>query len=109
VRTSEGLQLRDASTGKLLRSFSGIHSAFSPDGQLLAITTSEGSVEIWPIQIDSKTAKPVVVAEPLKIIKFTSSGGVFRHLTFTPDGRHLVTANANGTVYVLRLKEWLAK
>lgn len=24
-------------------------------------------------------------------------------LTFTPDGRHLVTGNYNGTVYVLRL------
>lgn len=26
-------------------------------------------------------------------------------LTFSPDGRHLLTANSNGTVYILRLSK----
>ena len=26
-----------------------------------------------------------------------------RHVAFTPDGRHVITANGNGTAYVLRL------
>ena len=30
-------------------------------------------------------------------------GGVLDGVAFTPDGRHLVTANYNGTIYVLRL------
>ena len=30
-------------------------------------------------------------------------GGPVRSVVLTPDGRYLVTANGNGTVYVLRL------
>ena len=30
----------------------------------------------------------------------------FLQVAFTPDGRHLITANGNGTIYVLRLKEF---
>ena len=30
--------------------------------------------------------------------------GIIEHVTFTPDGRHLLTANGNGTIYVFRLK-----
>jgi hypothetical protein len=29
--------------------------------------------------------------------------GIVWDVAFTPDGRHLVTGNGNGTVYVLRL------
>jgi WD40 repeat protein len=29
-------------------------------------------------------------------------GGAVRSVAFTPDGRYLATANANGTVYLLR-------
>lgn len=29
--------------------------------------------------------------------------GVVYHLAFAPDGRHLLTANSNGTLYVLRM------
>jgi WD40 repeat protein len=32
--------------------------------------------------------------------------GKVHDLVFTPDGRHLITANGNGTLYVLRLKAW---
>ncbi|MGH7126956.1 MAG: hypothetical protein ACREJB_00585 [Planctomycetaceae bacterium] len=32
--------------------------------------------------------------------------GVVQQAFYTPDGRHLVTVNGNGTVYVLRLAEW---
>jgi hypothetical protein len=28
-----------------------------------------------------------------------------RNLTYTPDGRHLVVANGNSTIYVVRLSE----
>ena len=30
-------------------------------------------------------------------------GGAVRAVAFTPDGRYLATANANGTVYLLRV------
>ena len=53
---------------------------------------------IW--QIDKNTCKLVVLllavakAEPVAVLQ----------VAFTPDGRHLVTAN--GTVYVLRSQKW---
>jgi hypothetical protein len=31
--------------------------------------------------------------------------GLVRQVHYTPDGRHLVTLNGNGTIYVLRLEE----
>ena len=30
-------------------------------------------------------------------------GGKVRQVAFTPEGRHLVTANGNGTIYIFRL------
>lgn len=27
-------------------------------------------------------------------------------IAFAPDGRHIETANGDGTIYVLRLREW---
>lgn len=27
-------------------------------------------------------------------------------IAFAPDGRHIITANGDGTIYVFRLREW---
>ena len=45
----------------------------------------------------------------IETIKCGPPQGDIGQVAFTPDGRHLLTANGNGTVYVLRLKEWPAK
>lgn len=37
------------------------------------------------------------------------SGGPAHDVAFTTDGRHVVTANANGTLYIIRLEERSAK
>lgn len=70
--------------------------AHSPDGSLLAAALEDGSILVYrhpesnhrPIQKIS----PIGPAAPSDIL-------------FAPDGRHLLTANGNGTVYVLRLQE----
>ena len=38
--------------------------------------------------------------------KRLSFPGPVHQLDFTDDSRHLVTGNANGTIYVVRLDEW---
>ena len=73
----------------------------SPDGELLATSEIDGMVRLWdPHRKRDNLQKSFQLGPP---------GGSFNRVVFTPDGRHLVTANANGTVYVLRLKEWSAK
>ncbi|HZY88600.1 MAG TPA: PQQ-binding-like beta-propeller repeat protein, partial [Gemmataceae bacterium] len=63
--------------------------AFSPDGRLLA-TWGDGGVTLW----DGHTGR--------KVREFVAPGPV-HDLAFAADGRHLATANANGTVSVWRL------
>ncbi|HUG90312.1 MAG TPA: hypothetical protein VML55_05740 [Planctomycetaceae bacterium] len=40
----------------------------------------------------------------LQTLKLGPSGGLIRQVAFAGDGRHLVTANGNGTVWVLPLE-----
>lgn len=66
--------------------------AFSPDGQRLAASGQFGHLVVWDVASGRKAWETKLpYAAP--------------HLAFAPDGRHLVTANANGTAYVLRLPE----
>jgi WD40 repeat protein/anti-sigma factor RsiW len=64
--------------------------ALSPDGKILVTCTFFGALRV----LDSRTR--------IELRQWKVPGEV-RAATFTGDGRHLVTLNANGTVYVLRL------
>ena len=69
--------------------------AFSPDGRRLAAAAfwkDGASAEVQIIQLASGVVEK----------RLTFPGRV-HELTFTDDSRHLVTGNANGTIYVLRL------
>jgi WD40 repeat protein len=46
----------------------------------------------------------VATGEVVRQIRLPASAGVVRDLAVTPDDRHVVTANANGTVFVFRLQ-----
>jgi len=65
--------------------------AYSPDGRQLAVAYANG--QIWLHDLETGT-----VSRKLQL-----PGGV-RHVLFTTDNRHLITANGNGTIYVVRLE-----
>jgi WD40 repeat protein len=67
-----------------------ISLAFSPNGKWLASAEVGGVIILWGW----------TSATPLERFELP---GDMRAVAFTPDGRHLVTANANGTAYILRL------
>jgi len=78
-------------------------ASFSPDGTLLSMKTwgkFEGhprdAVAVWDI-----AARQIVHTWPLP--------GSVSDAVFTSDSRHLVTANLNGTVYVLRIPQRTAQ
>jgi WD40 repeat protein len=68
--------------------------AFSPSAPLLATCAEDGAVRLWQFT-DSKPRS--------RTIGPGLFGGEVRSVAFTPDGRYLATANANGMVYVLRV------
>ena len=67
--------------------------AFSPVRSLLATCGEDGTVRLW-----DRNAAPAGV----RTIGPGPFGGPVRAVAFTPDGRYIATANANGTVYLLR-------
>jgi WD40 repeat protein/serine/threonine protein kinase len=69
--------------------------AFSPSSPLLATCGEDGTVRLW-----DRTGG----AAGVRIIGPGPFGGAVRAVAFTPDGRYLATANANGTVYLLRVE-----
>ena len=71
--------------------------AFSADGRTLASACSDGLIRL------AKIDRSKVERDPREI-QFSPHVGNIRQLVFTPDARHLVTANQNGTVFVLRLE-----
>jgi WD40 repeat protein/tRNA A-37 threonylcarbamoyl transferase component Bud32 len=68
--------------------------AFSPSAPLLATCGEDGTVRLWERTADGRRARTIGPGP---------FGGPVRSVAFTPDGRYLTTANANGTVYVLRV------
>jgi WD40 repeat protein len=70
--------------------------AFSPDGRFVAAV---GDAPAYAVRTWDPTRKDPAV----QTIGPGPFGGAVRSLAFTPDGRYLLTANANGSVHVLRL------
>lgn len=72
--------------------------AFNPTGDRLAVGGDSGTVWIWHTESgqlpEEKPASEFAIGPP---------GGVIRKVLWSPDGRHLLTHNGDGTVYVLQL------
>jgi WD40 repeat protein len=94
-----GVHLWDLESGKEMtwQAHTGqIHGlAFSASAPLLATCGEDGTVRIWDLTSDAPHAR-VIGPGPF--------GGPVRSVAFTPDGRYLATANANGMVYLLRVE-----
>jgi hypothetical protein len=85
-----------------------VRAGFSPDGGLLFIIHQPDRVTVWDTTTGKPVGRPVVLPaladppaeadgrEPNAQFLVRVSGGVVA--TFTPDGRHLVTASLDGTV-----------
>ena len=95
-----GARLWDAPSGRPLRTFGNTDSrtgacsvAFHPGGHCVAAAWEDAVIRVFGVA-DGKL---------LKTIRLTKDGGAVPALSFSPTGRHLATANGNGTVYILRL------
>jgi WD40 repeat protein len=92
------IDLWDSITGERLRKLAGNKDrpaslAWRPDGEALATGTNGGEAWLW--NPATGEVRDRVQVGPVQ--------GPVHHVTYSPDGRHLATANGNGTVYVLRL------
>lgn len=93
------VKLWDAATGRLRKTIRGENKSlrslrFSDDGEWL-VASGDGPVCFWNARTGEPARPPLTLGPP--------RGGVV-YAAFTPDGRHLVTAHNNGTLYVLRLQ-----
>jgi WD40 repeat protein len=88
--------------------------AFSPSAPLLATCGEDGTVRLWHVEKDEggsmrdeKETRPsssfILDPSPLRTFGPGPFGGAVRSVAFTPDGRYVATANANGMVYLLRV------
>jgi WD40 repeat protein/serine/threonine protein kinase len=101
LATSAGGQvfLWDVVTGTRYRTLSAPSSAlltgaaFGPGGRTLVAGDTGGTVYLWDVKAGGR---------PRRRIQLTPGVGISQ-VTFTPEGRHLVTGHYNGTICVLRL------
>lgn len=71
-------------------------AAIAPTGKTVAVAGLEGQIVFWNLVSGSKLGE----------IRLSDN---LRRIAFAPDSRHLVTANGNGTIYVLRIMDLLEK
>jgi WD40 repeat protein len=94
---SQAVTLRNVGTWKAQRpplAQTGLWrwAAFTPDGKVLVSANTEGLILSWDVATETRSK-----------LHDHQTGESINGMALAPDGRHVVTANVNGTVYVLRL------
>jgi WD40 repeat protein len=92
-----GLASRKAEKPALRAHTSSVLScARRTDGALLASAgAKDGTVPLWDPDANPTRSSAIVLFAPGK--------GLIHSIAFMPEGQHFVTANSDGTIYVLRL------
>jgi WD40 repeat protein/serine/threonine protein kinase len=83
--------------------------AYSPDGGTVATAMGNGQVALWQVARKPQSQRAewdTSLDSPQTALQLGPPAGYVLEVHYTPDGRHLVTVNRNGTVYVLRLTGW---
>jgi WD40 repeat protein len=95
------VRLWDLATQREVRALSG-HDQFVtsclwwPDGRLLAsASVHDGTLRLWEPAADPPRFRTIRVLPPGK--------GYLHEIALSPEGRHLATANPDGSIYILRL------
>lgn len=97
------IRLWDLETGEQKRRLVGhtgrlVCCAWRADGNLLASCDgADGTIRLWDMTRTPPLSRPMLMFPP-------GTPGL-HGLTFTPEGRYLATANANGTIYILKLAD----
>jgi WD40 repeat protein len=99
--TDNLVRVWDLAAGQEKRRLAGhenwvVSGAWRADGRLLVTAgVYDGTVRLWDLSGTGPRSRALPVVPP--------DGGWLHALALTPEGRHVVTANPNGTLYVLRL------
>ncbi len=107
--SANSVQLWDVESGKLQYTLKAATSfqvlAFSPDSSLLATGSSDGILRLWDIPAGgtpSSTLKQMwntaLRRRPVKMFKGHAGNSRFKTITFSPDGKKVISANSDGTV-----------
>ena len=73
--------------------------AFHPAGDAIVAAGNEGCLWLW-----NDPARKRYGDEPDQVIRVGPAHAVVKQVLWSPEGRHILTINGNGTIYVLRLE-----
>jgi len=96
IRLWDLAQGGEARIFKLTRSSPILSIGFSPDGKTMAASTAHGTLALFEVR-NAAAAPSTLTLGP--------DHGLIPQIAFAPEGRHIITANGNGTVYFVRLPE----
>ncbi len=105
---ANSVQLWDVESGMLQYTLTAATSfqalAFSPDGSLLATGSSDGILRSWDIHAGDTPStlrqmwNTAPRRRPIKMFEGHAGDSRFKTITFSPDGKRVVSANSDGTV-----------